>query len=206
MNTSGTGISGSATFTANQAGATTFTVASNATSANGASTIVARDSSGNFSGNTLTAVTSFSGPGTGLTGTASSLSIGGTATTATTANALNSGNSYNVVNLTASGTVTGATVTANSDERLKENWTDVAPDFIAKLAQVKHGVFSRKSNGNREPGVAAQSLIPALPEAVVEGEDGFLSVNYGGAALVAAIELAKVVEELRAEIAELKAK
>ena len=45
-----------------------------------------------------------------------------------------------------------------------------------------------------------------LPEAVVEGADGFLSVNYGGAALVAAIELAKVVEELRAEIAELKAK
>jgi hypothetical protein len=206
MNTSGTGLSGSATFTADQAGASTFTVASNATSANGASTIVARDSSGNFSVNTITAVTSFSGPGTGLTGTAAGLSIGGTATTATTANALNSGNSYNVVNLTASGTVTGATVTANSDERLKTDWTDVTPDFIAKLAQVKHGVFSRKSNGNREPGVSAQSLIPALPEAVVQGEDGFLSVNYGGAALVAAIELAKVVEELRAEIAELKAK
>jgi hypothetical protein len=205
MNTSGTGISGSATFTANQAGASTFTVTSNADSANGASTIVARDSSGNFTGNTVNAVTSFSGPGTGLTGTASSLTAG-TATTATTANALNSGNSYNVVNLTASGTVTGATVTANSDERLKENWTDVTPDFIAKLAQVKHGIFSRKSNGNREPGVSAQSLIPALPEAVVEGEDGFLSVNYGGAALVSAIELAKVVEELRAEIAELKAK
>jgi hypothetical protein len=205
MSTSGTGISGSATFTANQSGNSTFTVASNATSANGASTIVARDSSGNFSGNTLTAVTSFSGPGTGLTGTASSLTAG-TATTATTANALNSGNSYSVVNLTASGTVTGATVTANSDERLKTDWTDVAPDFIAKLAQVKHGVFSRKSNGSREPGVSAQSLVPALPEAVVQGEDGFLSVNYGGAALVAAIELAKVVEELRAEIAELKAK
>jgi hypothetical protein len=209
MNTSGTGLSGSATFTADQAGASTFTVASNATSANGASTIVARDASGNFNGNTITAATSFSGPGTGLTGTAASLSIGGTATTATTAttaNALNSGNSYNVVNLTASGTVTGATVTANSDERLKTDWTDVTPDFISKLAQVKHGVFSRKSNGNREPGVSAQSLIPALPEAVVEGADGFLSVNYGGAALVAAIELAKVVEELRAEIAELKAK
>jgi hypothetical protein len=163
---------------------------------------VARDSSGNFTGNTLTAVTSFSGPGTGLTGTAASLTAG----TATTANALNASNSYSVVNLTASGTVTGATVTANSDERLKENWTDVASDFIAKLAQVKHGVFSRKSNGNREPGVAAQSLQTVLPEAVVEGEDGFLSVNYGGAALVSAIELAKVVEELRAEIAELKVK
>jgi hypothetical protein len=202
MSTSGTGISGSATFTANQAGASTFTVTSNANSANGASTIVARDGSGNFNGNTITAATSFSGPGTGLTGTASSLTAG----TATTANALNASNSYSVANLTATSTVSAATLTANSDERLKTDWTDVTPDFISKLAQVKHGVFSRKSNGNREPGVSAQSLIPALPEAVVEGADGFLSVNYGGAALVAAIELAKVVEELRAEIAELKAK
>jgi hypothetical protein len=202
MSTSGTGISGSATFTANQAGASTFTVTSNATSANGASTIVARDSSGNFSVNTITAVTSFTGPGTGLTGTASSLTAG----TATTANALNASNSYSVANLTATSTVSAATLTATSDERLKTDWTDVTPDFIAKLAQVKHGVFSRKSNGNRDIGVSAQSFMVVLPEAVIQGEDGFLSVNYGGAALVAAIELAKVVEELRAEIAELKAK
>jgi hypothetical protein len=97
-------------------------------------------------------------------------------------------------------------MSANSDERLKENWTDVAPDFVSKLAQVKHGIFSRTDSGNREPGVGAQSFMTVLPEAVVEGADGYLSVNYGGAALVAAIELAKVVEELRAEIAELKAK
>jgi hypothetical protein len=202
MSTSGTGISGSATFTANQSGNSTFTVTSNANSANGASTIVARDSSGNFTVNTITAVTSFSGPGTGLTGTASSLTAG----TATTANALNASNSYSVANLTATSTVSAATLTATSDERLKTDWTDVTPDFIAKLAQVKHGVFSRKSNGNRDIGVSAQSFMVVLPEAVVQGEDGFLSVNYGGAALVAAIELAKVVEELRAEIAELKAK
>jgi hypothetical protein len=154
MGVSGTGLSGSATFTADQAGGSTFTVTSNATSANGASTIVARDSNGSFTANVIT----------------------------------------------------GTTVTATSDERLKENWTDVDSDFISKLAQVKHGVFSRKDSGNRESGVGAQSLQVALPEAVVEGADGFLSVNYGGAALVAAIELAKVVEELRAEIAELKAK
>jgi hypothetical protein len=106
----------------------------------------------------------------------------------------------------STGTLTATVLTSNSDERLKENWTDVAPDFISKLAQVKHGVFSRKDSGNREPGIGAQSFMTVLPEAVVEGADGFLSVNYGGAALVAAIELAKVVEELRAEIAELKAK
>jgi hypothetical protein len=106
----------------------------------------------------------------------------------------------------STGTLTATVMSANSDERLKENWTDVAPNFVSKLAQVKHGIFSRTDSGNREPGVGAQSFMTVLPEAVVEGADGYLSVNYGGAALVAAIELAKVVEELRAEIAELKAK
>lgn len=55
MNVSGTGLSGSATFTADQAGNSTFTVTSNATSSNTASTIVARDASGNFSAGTITA-------------------------------------------------------------------------------------------------------------------------------------------------------
>jgi hypothetical protein len=58
MNVSGTGLSGSATFTADQAGASTFTVTSNATSANTNSTIVARDASGNFSAGTITAALS----------------------------------------------------------------------------------------------------------------------------------------------------
>jgi hypothetical protein len=56
--TSGTGLSGSASFTANQAGAGSFTVTSNATNANTASTIVARDASGNFTAGTITAALS----------------------------------------------------------------------------------------------------------------------------------------------------
>ena len=55
LNVSGTGLTGSASFTANQSGNTTFTVTSNATSANTGSTIVARDASGNFSAGTITA-------------------------------------------------------------------------------------------------------------------------------------------------------
>lgn len=55
MNVSGTGLSGSQTFTANQATAATFTVTSNATNLNTASTIVARDASGNFTAGTITA-------------------------------------------------------------------------------------------------------------------------------------------------------
>ena len=61
---SGTGLSGSASFTANQSSASTFTVTSNATNANTVSTIVARDGSGNFSAGTITA---------SLTGTASNV-------------------------------------------------------------------------------------------------------------------------------------
>jgi hypothetical protein len=57
--TSGTGISGSASFSANQSGNATFTVTSNATSANTASTIVARDANGDFSAGTVTAVDGF---------------------------------------------------------------------------------------------------------------------------------------------------
>jgi hypothetical protein len=55
MNVSGTGLSGSQTFTANQSTNATFTVTSNATNANTGSTIVARDASGNFSAGTITA-------------------------------------------------------------------------------------------------------------------------------------------------------
>ena len=53
MNTSGTGLSGSATY--NGSSIATFTVTSNATSANTVSTIVARDASGNFTAGTITA-------------------------------------------------------------------------------------------------------------------------------------------------------
>lgn len=88
--------------------------------------------------------TSFSGAGTGLTGTASGLSIGGnaatatsatSATTATTANALNTANNYQVnslgVGTAASGTAGEIRATNNvtafysSDISLKENVKNV---------------------------------------------------------------------------------
>jgi len=54
LSVSGTGLSGSASFTANQSGNTTFTVTSNATSANTASTLVARDVNGDFQARNIT--------------------------------------------------------------------------------------------------------------------------------------------------------
>ena len=104
------------------------------------------------------------------------------------------------------GALTAVSMVSSSDERLKTNWAGLDLDFVARLSDVKHGTFERISSGNREVGVTAQSLQKVIPEAVIEGYDGMLAVNYGGAALVATIELAKVVQELRAEIKELKAR
>lgn len=75
MNVSGIGLSGSSSFTANQSGAATFTVTSNATSANTASTVVARDASGNFSAGTITA--SLSGNATSATSATTATNIAG---------------------------------------------------------------------------------------------------------------------------------
>ena len=94
MNVSGTGLSGSQTFTANQSSNATFTVTSNATSANTASAIVARDASGNFSAGTITAA---------LNGNASTAT---SATSATTAS--------NVAATTATGVQSAYQTTINT--------------------------------------------------------------------------------------------
>jgi hypothetical protein len=79
MATSGTGLSGSTTY--NGSGAATFTVTSNATNLNTASTIVARDASGNFSAGTITAT--LSGNATNVSGTVA-VANGGTGVTTST--------------------------------------------------------------------------------------------------------------------------
>ena len=111
----------------------------------------------------------------------------------------------NVVSYNAStGACSAVSFSASSDERLKTNWRDVAPDFIEQLASVKSGIFDRVEAGNTEVGVGAQSLQKVLEQAVTAGEDGLLSVNYGGAALVAAIKLAERVVALEARLAALE--
>ncbi len=118
---SGVGLSGSQTFTANQSSAATFTVTSNASSANGASTLVARDASGNFTAGTITATT-FSGSGASLTnvpaanvtGTLTSTVLGNSAVfIGTTSVALNrtTGN----LALTGITSITGGTGTTDLD-------------------------------------------------------------------------------------------
>ena len=140
---------------------------------------------------------------TGTTTSATYYVIGTTSTSGslTTASISNT----NVVSYNAStGALSAVSHVSSSDESLKTNWRDVAPNFIEQLAGVKSGVFDRIEGGNTEVGVGAQSLQKALAEAVVSGEDGLLSVNYGGAALVAAIKLAERIVALEARLAALE--
>lgn len=108
-------------------------------------------------------------------------------------------------NLTFNGTnlTCGGTVTANSDESLKTNWRELAADFVDQLAQVKHGTFDRIDLELTQDGVSAQALRPLLPNSVLANKAGLLSVAYGNAALVSAIQLAKRLVALEATVAKL---
>ena len=75
LGVSGTGLSGSQTY--NGSGAATFTVTSNATNANTASTIVSRDASGNFSAGTISAALSGNASTASALATARSIGLGG---------------------------------------------------------------------------------------------------------------------------------
>ena len=216
----GTGISVSGTFpnqTVTNAGVTSA-VAGTGISVSGATGAVTITNSG---------VTSIvAGTGISVSGATGAVTVSSTASGATITGTTTSGTYYVVGTTSTSGSLSTASISntnvvsynastgalsavshvSSSDERLKTNWVNLSTDFVSGLADVKHGTFERISSGNREVGVTAQSLKEVLPEAVIEGEDGMLSVNYGAAALVAAIELAKEVKALRAEIAALKAK
>lgn len=100
--------------------------------------------------------------------------------------------------------VASGNVTAYSDERIKKNWRPVSDGFVEKLAQVKSGIYDRTDIEATQAGVSAQSFRALLAEVVNEDKDGNLSLAYGNAALVAAVELAKEIVELRKEIAALK--
>lgn len=104
----------------------------------------------------------------------------------------------------AGGFTCSGNVTAYSDERYKTNWRGFGPNFIAKLAQVKVGIYDRKDYHGTQVGVSAQSLREVMPNAVSENDQGILSVAYGNAALAAAIELAKEVQALKAEVKALR--
>jgi hypothetical protein len=95
-------------------------------------------------------------------------------------------------------------LTAYSDERLKQNWSDLSQSFVDMLANVKMGTFDRIDTGARQIGVSAQSLQVIMPEAVIADSAGTLSVSYGNAALASAVALAKEVVALKVRLAKLE--
>jgi len=110
-------------------------------------------------------------------------------------------------NLTFDGTnlTCGGTVTANSDESLKTNWRGYSDNFVEQLAKIKHGTYDRLDVELTQDGVSAQSLQTLLPNSVLAGENGILSVAYGNAALVSVIKLAELVVKQNERIATLEA-
>jgi hypothetical protein len=134
LTVAGTGLSGGTTFTADQASNATFTVTSNATSANTVGAIVARDGSGNFAAGTITAA--LSGNATTATTLATARTINGVSfngsanitVTANTTNALTlgtglTGTSFNgsaAVTATVSYGTTAGTACQGNDSRLSD--------------------------------------------------------------------------------------
>lgn len=112
--------------------------------------------------------------------------------------------SANRLQMDMSGNLTMAgNVTAYSDDRFKSNWRGYGSDFVAQLAQIKHGTYDRTDEALTQDGVSAQSLQPLLPHSVATGADGRLAVNYGAAAMVSAVQLAKRLVALEAAVAKL---
>lgn len=108
----------------------------------------------------------------------------------------------NFIFRTNSDFIAKGNVTAYSDETLKTDWLDLPSDYVNKLAKLLSGTYTRIDTGFRQAGVGAQSLQKILPETVFEGVH--LSVAYGNAAMVSAVELAKRVVEQDARIAKLE--
>ena len=107
--------------------------------------------------------------------------------------------------IACSGTISGTDVTATSDERLKTEWSPVQNNLVENLAKVRSGSYRLLDKATRSIGASAQGIQQIMPEAVFQDDDGYLSLAYGNAALVACIELAKEVQFLKSEIAALRA-
>jgi hypothetical protein len=193
MGVSGTGLSGSATFTADQASNSTFTVTINSASANGANTIVARDASGNFTANvgTFTTVAGSTGNLTNLVAT----SFGcGTAASGTT------GEIRATNNITA----------YYSDDRMKLNLGNI-PDALAKLKTLNGFYYEANDIAQamgyevkKEVGVSAQQVQAIMPEVVAPApiDAKYLTVRYERLVPL----LIEAIKELETQVAELKAR
>ena len=168
---------------------------------NGASTIVARDASGNFSAGTITA---------NLTGNAS----GSAATfTSTTQNS-----QFNSVGVGTAGSGTAGEIRATnnvtayySDERLKTKTGNIE-NALEKVKQIETMYYHANETAValgydasvQEVGVTAQSVQRVMPQTVAPApiDEKYLTVRYERLVPL----LIEAIKELEAQVAELKAK
>jgi hypothetical protein len=226
----GTGLSGSASFTADQASNATFTVTSDATSANTVGTVVARDGSGNFSAGTITAA--LSGNATTATTLATARTINGVSfdgsaniTVTAAATNVNTQLASLGVGTAASGTAGEIRATNNitayySDDRLKTKLGNIE-DALAKVRTLNGFYYEANETAQalgyeavREVGVSAQQVQAVQPEIVVPApiDDKYLTVRYERLVplLIEAVkeldsEFTKRIAEQDAKIAKLEA-
>jgi hypothetical protein len=112
-----------------------------------------------------------------------------------------------IAQLDNGGGFSAVTVTQTSDERKKKLWQRLPKDFIAQLAGLKKsGLFTWKKGGALGVGVGAQSLERILPTAVHTDDRGAKTVNYGAAAMVSCVELARALVAQEKRLAALEAK
>jgi len=103
---------------------------------------------------------------------------------------------FNGTNLTCAGTVT-----ANSDERLKENVKTIS-DALDKVKKLRGVEYDHKKTGEHSIGVIAQEVEKVLPELVFEDALGVKSVGYANIVAV----LIEAIKEQQEQIEELKRK
>jgi hypothetical protein len=197
-------------------GSTPITVSVAATTLNTANTVVARDSSGDFSTGTITcsnlnasfSVTaqSFSGDGSALTGVGVSVGID-TTTNGTfyplitqSSSGIVTTSSVSTTKLTfnpSSGTLTAIDFNSTSDKNLKEEikTIDNAVEIINQLRGVD---FVWKENKKPSMGVVAQELEQIIPQLVSDTNPK--TVNYNGLIGV----LIEAIKELSVEVQEIK--
>jgi hypothetical protein len=183
--------------------------ATDAITVNGTNNAIAFNGSYGTSGQVLTSAGSGTAPSwTSLSG--STLSIATNSTNATyypsfqTATSGTSGTLYVNTSFTfnpSTGALTATSMAGSSDEKLKTNWRNLDVS-IEEIASIKNGIYDRLDHDVTQVGVSAQSLAKVLPDAVLTGNDGMLSVAYGNAALALVIELARKVVELEKKLNE----
>ena len=180
----------------------------NAATATTATTANALNSANTYSVAKLTATANTTGVGTGITVINGDLTAYRSGGTTGVVYLSNSGSNYlywdgTNYNLNAGNLVCTGNITAYSDETLKTNWRDLPTDFVESLAELQHGIYTRIDSGDDQAGISAQKLQRFLAAAVQTDQKGKLSVAYGNAAMVSAVQLAKRLIALEAKVAKI---